>query len=88
MTPREPGRTLTAVRGLRVGTAQDDERGSGVSVVRFDRLSRVVVSVRGPASGTYDTHSLGLEATFGRRHALFLSGGSVYGLDAARGIRT
>jgi L-aminopeptidase/D-esterase-like protein len=31
---------------------------------------------------------LALEATFGRRWALFLAGGSVYGLDAARGIRT
>ena len=83
-----PPGTLSSVRGLRVGTATDETLGSGVSVVRFERPVPVAISVRGPASGTYDTHSLGLEATFGRREALFLAGGSVYGLDAARGIRT
>lgn len=48
----------------------------------------MVVDVRGGASCTYDTASLSLEATFGRRWALFFAGGSVHGLDAARGIRT
>jgi L-aminopeptidase/D-esterase-like protein len=80
--------TLTAVRGVRVGCAEDPTLPSGVSAVLFDVPAPTVVDVRGPASGTYDTHSLGLEATFGRRDALFLSGGSVYGLDAGRGVRT
>jgi len=71
-----------------VGCATEDRSSTGVTVVLFDRLSPTVVDVRGPASATYDTHSLGLDATYGRRDALFLSGGSVYGLDAARGVRT
>jgi L-aminopeptidase/D-esterase-like protein len=80
--------TLTLVRGLRVGQAETPERTSGVSVVLFDAPAPVVVDVRGGASATYDTASLSLDATFGRRWAVFFAGGSLFGLDAARGIRT
>jgi L-aminopeptidase/D-esterase-like protein len=79
---------FSQIRGLRVGHAQAPDGTTGVSVVRFDRAAPVVIDVRGGASATYDTGSLNLEATFGRRWALFFSGGSLYGLDAARGIRT
>lgn len=80
--------TLTLVPGLRVGQAETPERTSGVSVVLFDAPAPTVVDVRGGASATYDTASLSLEATFGRRWAIFFAGGSLFGLDAARGIRT
>lgn len=60
---------------------------TGVTVVRFDAAAPTVVDVRGGASATYDTASLSLDATFGRRWALFLAGGSLFGLDAARGVR-
>ncbi len=80
--------TLTVVRGLRVGQAATPDRASGVSVVLFDRPAPTVVDVRGGASATYDTASLSLESTFGRRWAIFFTGGSLYGLDAARGVRT
>ncbi len=60
---------------------------SGVTVIRFSRAAPTTVRVLGGASATYDLASLALDATFGRRWAIFLSGGSVYGLDAARGVR-
>ena len=53
----------------------------------FERAAPTVVDVRGGAAATYDTASLSLEATFGRRWALFFAGGSLFGLDAAAGIR-
>ena len=81
-------RTLTLVRGVRVGQVETPDGASGVSVALFDRPAPTVVDVRGGASATYDTASLSLDATFGRRWAIFFSGGSLYGLDAARGIRT
>ncbi len=81
-------RTLTLVRGLRVGQVETPEGTSGVTAVLFDRPAPTVVDVRGGASATYDTASLSLDATFGRRWAIFFSGGSLYGLDAARGVRT
>lgn len=79
---------LTAVEALSVGQASDPDGVTGVSVVVFDSGAPSFVDVRGGASATYDTASLALEATYGRRWALFLTGGSLFGLDAARGIRT
>ncbi len=76
------------IPGVAVGHAESEDGGSGVTVVRFDRPAPTVVDVRGGASATYDTASLSLDATFGRRWAVFFSGGSLYGLDAARGVRT
>jgi len=76
------------IRGVRVGQSETPDGSSGVTAVLFDSASPTVVDVRGGASATYDTASLSLDATFGRRWAVFFSGGSLYGLDAARGIRT
>jgi L-aminopeptidase/D-esterase-like protein len=79
---------LGSVRGLAVGHAETPDGTSGVTVVRFDTPAPTVVDVRGGASATYDTASLSLDATFGARWAIFFAGGSLYGLDAARGVRT
>lgn len=76
------------VPGVRLGHATAPDGATGVTVIRFDRARPVVVDVRGGASATYDIASLALDATFGRRWAIFLAGGSLYGLDAARGVRT
>jgi len=73
---------------MSIGHAETPDHSSGVTAVLFDAPAPMVVDVRGGASATYDTASLSLEATFGRRWAIFFSGGSLYGLDAARGIRT
>ena len=80
--------SVTQVRGVRVGHASTPDGASGVSVVLFEDPAPTVVDVRGGASTSYDTASLALDATFGRRWAIFFSGGSLYGLDAARGVRT
>ena len=76
------------IPGLAVGHAETPERTSGVTVARFDAPFPTVIDVRGGASATYDTASLSLDATFGGRWAIFFSGGSLFGLDAARGVRT
>ncbi len=80
-------RTITFVRGVRAAHATAPDGSTGVTVVRFDPPASVFVDVRGGASGTFDTASLSVDATFGRRWAIFFSGGSLYGLDAGRGIR-
>lgn len=79
---------FSEIRGLRLGHATDARHATGVTVVRFASAASVAIDVRGGASATYDTSSLGLEATFGRRWAVFFAGGSLYGLDTARGVRT
>lgn len=73
--------------GVRIGHAAAPDGRTGVSAVLFGRAAPTVVDVRGGASGTYDTASLSLDATFGRRWAVFFSGGSLFGLDAGGGIR-
>jgi L-aminopeptidase/D-esterase-like protein len=88
MSPRAArAGTLTGVDGVRVGHAEEVGGTTGVTAILFDRAAPTVVDVRGGASCTYDTASLSLDATFGRRWAIFFAGGSVHGLDAARGIR-
>ncbi len=76
-----------SILGLTVGQAESPDGATGVTAVLFDALAPSVVDIRGGASATYDTASLALDATFGRRWAIFFAGGSLYGLDAARGIR-
>lgn len=85
--PERPVDRLEQVRGLRVGHAESPDGRSGVSVVLFEAAAPTVVDLRGGASCSFDTGSLALDATFGRRWAIFFTGGSVYGLDAARGVR-
>ncbi len=85
MPPREI--PFSQIPGVRIGVATTADGRTGVTVVRFGRAAPVVVDIRGGACATYDIGSLRLDATFGRRWAIFFTGGSVYGLDGARGIR-
>jgi L-aminopeptidase/D-esterase-like protein len=80
--------TLTQVHGVRVGHATARGGRTGVTAILFEGPAPTVVDVRGGASGTYDTASLALDATFGGRCGLFFSGGSQFGLDAGRGVRS
>jgi L-aminopeptidase/D-esterase-like protein len=75
------------VPGVRIGHAATADGATGVSVLVFDHATATVVDVRGGASGTYDTASLALDATYGRRWGVFFTGGSLFGLDAGGGIR-
>src|SRR5437773_2633535 len=80
-------RTLTAIRGVRVGHAQDRRRRTGTTVVLLDPPAMAFADARGGWPGTYDTAASDLGKTFIDRHALLLTGGDVYGFDAVAGIR-
>ncbi len=77
---------LTAVTGLRVGHHSLAERPTGCTVVLTDSGVVGGVDVRGGAPGTRETDLLRSENTVGRVHAVVLSGGSAFGLDAASGV--
>ena len=79
--------TLTAIRGVRVGHATDRKRRTGTTVVLVSPPAIAFADPRGGWPGTYDTAASDLGKTFITRHALFLTGGDIYGYDAARGIR-
>ncbi len=79
--------TLTALRGVRVGHAQDLERRTGTTVVLIDPPAMAYADTRGGWPGSFDTAASDLGKTFIERHALFLTGGDIYGYDASIGIR-
>jgi L-aminopeptidase/D-esterase-like protein len=78
--------TLTAVEGLKVGHAQD-KAGTGCTVILFDPMVRVAYEARGGYPTTFDTDGIDTGKRFVKRHAVFLAGGDVYGLDCPAGIR-
>lgn len=79
--------TLTDVAGLAVGHWTDLEAATGCTVVLCDGEGAVAgVDVRGSAPGTRETDLLDPVNTVQRVHAVVLSGGSVYGLDACSGV--
>jgi L-aminopeptidase/D-esterase-like protein len=82
-----PNRTLTAIAGVKVGHAQDLKGRTGTTVVLLDPPAMAFADMRGGWPGSYDTAASGLGKTFLEYHALFLTGGDVYGYDAAIGIR-
>jgi L-aminopeptidase/D-esterase-like protein len=79
--------TLTAIEGLRVGHAEDRRAGTGCTVVLLDPMVDVACEARGGYPTTFDTHGIDVAKRFVKRHAIFLAGGDVYGLDSPIGIR-
>jgi L-aminopeptidase/D-esterase-like protein len=78
--------TLTAIDGLRVGHAQDEAALTGCTVVLCPPGTIGGVDVRGGAAGTRQTDALGLLHLVPEVHAVLLTGGSAYGLEATTGV--
>ena len=77
---------LTDVAGVLVGNAQDARAATGVTVAVFEQSSVASVATLGGAPGSRATSLLEPEMTRGLIDAIVLSGGSLYGLDAAGGV--
>jgi L-aminopeptidase/D-esterase-like protein len=80
-----PG-AVTDVAGLRVGHFTDGRRPTGCSVVLCPQGVACGVDVRGAAPGTRETDLLRPDNLVEHVHALLLTGGSAFGLDAASGV--
>ncbi|MBP9181599.1 MAG: P1 family peptidase [Fuscovulum sp.] len=77
---------ITDVAGLRVGNAEDSGLRSGVTVLTAARPFVAAVHVMGGAPGTRETDLLAPDRLVDQVDALFLSGGSAFGLDAGTGV--
>jgi L-aminopeptidase/D-esterase-like protein len=77
---------LTAVAGLKVGHRTLDTRPTGCTVVLAESGAVAGVDVRGAAPGTRETDVLNPLNLVDQVHAIVLSGGSAFGLDAASGV--
>lgn len=74
------------IDGIRVGNAQNLDAATGCTVVICDKGAYAGVDVRGGAPGTRETDLLAPVNLVEQIHAVILSGGSAFGLDAASGV--
>jgi len=83
-----PTNSLTDVSGLKVGHFQRTDAGflTGTTVILAVDGATAGVSVLGGAPGTRETDLLAPGGLVTQAHAIVLSGGSAYGLDAASGV--
>ena len=82
-----PKNLITDVAGLSVGNAHDAKVATGVTVALFETEAVASVCVSGGAPAGRDIECLAPEATVDSVHAILLSGGSGFGLDAASGAQ-
>jgi len=78
---------ITAIDGIRVGHATDREAVTGCTVVLCERGAVAGVDIRGGATGSEELDVLSPSHITPHIHAIMLSGGSAFGLEAASGAR-
>jgi L-aminopeptidase/D-esterase-like protein len=78
--------SITEVSGVSVGHWTHPEAATGCTVVLCPEGAVASVDVRGGAPATRETDVLRSGNLVDRVHAVLLSGGSAYGLDAATGV--
>lgn len=78
--------TLTSVAGLEVGHYTDQANATGCTAILCRQGAVAGVDVRGGSPGTRETDLLQPMRRVDRVHAILLSGGSAFGLDAAAGV--
>ena len=76
---------ITDVPGVLVGNAQDRRAATGVTVALFEQSTVASIATLGGAPGSRAVTLLEPEMTRGLIDAVVLSGGSLFGLDAAGG---
>ena len=77
---------ITDVKGIIVGHSQSEKGMTGCTAVICEKGAVGGVDVRGSAPGTRETDLLKPDKLVDRIHAVVLSGGSAFGLEAASGV--
>lgn len=78
--------SLHDIKGIRIGHAQNEEHATGCSVVICEKRAICGVDVRGGGPASRENQLLNPLMSNDGVNAVFLSGGSAYGLDCAGGI--
>lgn len=76
---------ITKINGIKIGHWTNSEAQTGCTAILVDGGAVAGVDVRGIAPGTRETDLLRGYHTVDKVHAIMLSGGSAFGLDAASG---
>ena len=77
---------LTAVKGIKIGHADNQDSGTGCTVILAEGSFTIGAEIRGGAPGSREIALTDSRAAVDKANAIFLSGGSAYGLDAAGGV--
>ncbi len=77
---------ISEIENVKIGSAEDAAAMTGCTVVICERGAPAGVDVRGGGPASRETELLSHQATCSAIHAVLLSGGSAFGLDAAGGV--
>ena len=77
---------INEIENVKIGSAENSEAATGCTVIICERGASAGVDVRGGGPASRETELLSHQATCSAIHAVLLSGGSAYGLDAAGGV--
>ena len=78
--------TITEFEDIRIGNAQNVDAATGCTVILGEKGMAAGVDVRGGGPASRETQLLNPLAAADKIHAVLLSGGSAFGLDAAGGV--
>lgn len=77
---------ITELENIKIGNAEDTEHATGCTVILCEKGAPAGVDVRGGGPASRETELLNPAAACQAVHAVLLSGGSAFGLDAAGGV--
>lgn len=78
--------SLTDIGNVKIGNAEDKEHATGCTVILCEQGAPAGIDVRGGGPASRETELLNPVANCQAIHAVLLSGGSAFGLDAAGGV--
>lgn len=78
--------SITEFENVKIGNADDISGGTGCTVFLFDQGAPAGLDVRGGGPASRESELLKPMAAAEIIHAILLSGGSAFGLDAAGGV--
>lgn len=77
---------ITDIENIKIGNAQNIEKGSGCTVIVCEKGASCGVEISGGGPASRETFLLNPMAAAEKINAVLLSGGSAFGLDAAGGV--
>lgn len=77
---------ITEIGDVKIGNAEDREHATGCTVIICEKGAPAGVDVRGGGPASRESELLNPSANCQEVHAVLLSGGSAFGLDAAGGV--
>lgn len=77
---------ITDIKGFKLGNAENTDAATGCTVIVAEKGATAGVDVRGGGPATRETDLLRSGNTIDKIHAVVISGGSAYGLEAGSGV--